>query len=346
VTLAERIMWMRGGGERFLAVYMDQNNRCNLRCRMCGFVDPRVREVASYDMPGALFESIAAQLFPRTSYLALSLMTEPFMTRDFPDRLCLVREHGVPFSDIITNGLLLNERAIAKVLDAGISRLTVSIDGGTKKLYESIRLGARFEHVVRNVRLFQSMRGDAPTRLRINHVLMPQNANAFDEFLALVEELGPEMIEVRTLSTMGGEIDPTADAWYWEKVRQARESMAAFCERTGIADSGWLRDRAECIDLHDAAGTRMICRRPWDTIAIHANGDAGICMAWDRAPVGNFARDTFESIWNGAALAAVRDEFERDQPGVDCLHCTIRTSSGAKDDGGFFYRKLAKPLPS
>lgn len=345
MTLADKLLWMRGGGERFLSVYMDQNNRCHLRCRMCGFSDARVREIAPYDMPRALFETIAAQLFPHTNYLALSLMTEPFLTRDFPDRLPLVRDHGVPFSDVITNGLLLTERSIGKLLDAHISRLTISIDGGTKALYESIRLGAKFDLLLRNVRLFQSIRGDAPTRLRINHVLMPQNADAFDAFLELAESLGADMVEVRTLSPMGEpEIRATDDPRFWAKVRDCREKLAAFCARTGILDSGWLRDRAECIDVHDAAGARMICRRPWDTLAIHANGDAGICMAWDRAPVGNLARDTFAEIWNGVALAAVRDEFERDQPGVDCLHCTIRTRSGRAADGEFFYRKLGLGL--
>src|ERR1051326_4226853 len=121
---------------------MDQNNKCNLRCRMCGFSDPRVAALATYDLPRDLYDSIARQIFPRAAYLALSLMTEPFMTRDFPDRLAAVREHEVPFSDIITNGTLLTARAIEKMIDARINRLTVSIDGGTKELYEHIRRGA------------------------------------------------------------------------------------------------------------------------------------------------------------------------------------------------------------
>jgi MoaA/NifB/PqqE/SkfB family radical SAM enzyme len=343
VELRERILWMRGAEERFLSVYMDQNNKCNLKCRMCGFSDPRARTVPAYDMPRALFESIAAQLFPRTSYLALSLMTEPFMTRDFPDRLHLVRDYGVPFSDIITNGLILNERAIAKIVDAGITRLTFSIDGGTKELYESIRAGAKFENVVRNVRLFRSMRG--ATLLRINHVLSEVNIDHFDGFLDLVEELGANMIEVRTISPMGeAELHMTEDPAFWSKVREACAKLAAFCARTGIEDSGYLRDRAERIELCDAHGVRMTCRRPWDTLAIHGNGDAYVCMAWDRGPLGNFAHQTFEEMWSGPAMEALRAEFDEVEPGVDCLHCTIRTRSGSRSDGEFFHRKLAKPL--
>ena len=323
---------------------MDQNNKCNLKCRMCGFSDPRVASLASYDLPRELFDSIARQLFPRTAYLALSLMTEPFMTRDFPDRLHLVRDLGVPFSDIITNGTLLTARAIEKMIDAQISRLTVSIDGGTKELYESIRVGAKFENVVRNIGLFRSMRGTALPRLRINHVLCDANIDAFDDFLALVEELGAEMIEVRTLSDMGQlELRPHADPRFWSKVPEACAKLAAFCARTGIEDSGYLRDRPTRIDIPDEVGRALTCRRPWDTIAVHANGDAHVCMAWDREPLGNFVRQTFEEIWSGAAMQTIRAEFEEQSPGIDCLHCTIRSETPEDD---FFYRKLAKALPT
>ena len=326
---------------------MDQNNKCNLRCRMCGFSDPRVAALAKYDLPRELYDSIAAQIFPRAVYLTLSLMTEPFMTRDFPERLAAVREHGVPWSDIITNGTMLTPRAIEKMIEAQITRLTVSMDGGTKALYEDIRRGANFDSVVRNLKLFRSMRGDAALpKLRLNHVLCDANIDFFDDFLALVEDLGAEFIEVRTLSDMGQlEMRPHDDPAFWSKVPPARAKLAEFCARTGTEDSGYLRERASLIEVPDANGRPLMCRRPWDTIAIHANGDAHVCMAWDREPLGNFALQTFEEIWGGEVMQSIRAEFEERQPGIDCLHCTIRSDAPILEDD-FFYRKLAKQLPA
>src|SRR5215471_820757 len=171
--LRRKLLW-RGDGPargRILTVYMDQNNRCNLKCKMCGFSDARVAAIPKYDMPRALFDSIAEQVFPLTNILVLSILTEPFMTRDFPDRLKRVRAFGVPYSEIITNGTLLDERSVGKILDAEITCLTFSIDGGTKETYEAIRTGARFETVMENLRLFQRMRrerGALLPQLRIN----------------------------------------------------------------------------------------------------------------------------------------------------------------------------------
>ena len=331
---------------RFLSVYMDQNNKCNLRCRTCGFSDERAGGIARYDMPEELFARIVGEVFPRANYVCLSIMTEPFMTRTFPDRLLRVREAGVPFSDIITNGTLLNPRILEKVFDAGITRFTFSIDGGTIEVFEQLRTGSRFEHVLANVHLFQTMRPGTTPMLRINHVLSEPNIDHFEEFLGLMEEMQPEQIAVRTVSRMSDAvIQETQDPVFWAKVQRCREQLAMFVTRTGIQDAGYLRGRPTRIDLFDMHGEAMICQHPWTTIAIHPNGDVYPCMAFTRPPVGNLIRDTFEEIWNGPRLAALRDEFVRTRAGVDCLNCTIRSASDDPDDD-FFYRKVSKPLQS
>ncbi len=332
---------------RFLTVFMDQNNKCNLKCRMCGFSDARVDALAKYDMPGPLFDRIVEEVFPRTNYVCLSIMTEPFMTRDFPDRLVRVRDAGVPFSDIITNATLLTERSIEKVIDARISRLTISLDGGTKRVFESIRTGARFETVIGNLRTFLAVRhwrGRAIPRLRVNHVLSELNIDHFGEFLSLMDEIHPEEIAVRTVSRMSeAVIQESRDETFWRKVRQIREEMGVFCRRTGIEDAGYLRDRPSRIDLFDEAGREMVCQVPWNTLAIHPNGDVYPCMAWSRPPIGNLLRESFDDIWNGEPLNAIRREFETNRPGVDCLNCRIRRG---EDDPGddFFYEKLAATI--
>jgi radical SAM protein with 4Fe4S-binding SPASM domain len=346
--LRAKLLW-RGpspSASRFLTVFMDQNNKCNLRCQMCGFSDPRVAGLPQYDLPRWAYDRIANELFPRANYVCLSLMTEPFMTRDFPDRLAAVRQHGVPFSDLITNGTMLTEEAVEKVLDAEISRVIVSIDGGTKEIFESVRAGANFERVIGNftrLRTRRRQRGAVHPRLRVNHVLSELNIDHFDAFLDLMESLEVEEVAVRTVSRMSDAvIQESRDPVFWDKVRAIRVKVAGFYQRTGIVDPAFLRDRHTTIDLFTDAGEKLICRTPWTTIAVHPNGDVFPCMAWSRPPVGNLTRQTFDEIWNGAELSALRDEFERVQPGLDCLNCTIRRSPSDTDDD-FFYRKLATP---
>lgn len=334
---------------RFLNLFVDHNNKCNLRCRTCGFSDGRVRGLPRYDMPRAMWDELARTAFPRTSTICLSLMTEPFMTADVLERIQLVREHGVPFSEIITNGTLLSERNVRGLIDAQVTRVSVSIDGGTKEVFEHLRPGARFERVVDAVRRFRRIRAEVGASLpllRINHVLSEPNVDRFGDFLALVEGLGPEEIAVRTVERMSdAEIQECSDPRFWRKVRRCREELAELCRRTGVVDSGYLRDRPGPIRVLDSTGSAMTCQRPWNTLAIHPDGDVYPCMAWSRPPLGNLRTRTIWEIWNGPELRAVRQEFLRAKPGIDCHCCTIRRGADDPDDD-FFYRKLAKPDPA
>ena len=348
-ALRAKLLW-RGpaaAADRFLSVFMDQNNKCNLRCRMCGFSDPRVAALAKYDLPRQAFDRIAAELFPRARYVCLSLMTEPFMTRDFPERLESVRRYAVPFSEVITTATLLTADAIRKIVESQLSRVIVSIDGGTKEVFERVRAGANFEQVIANFTALRAQRdasGASLPRLRINHVLSELNIDHFDSFLQLAEALGPDELAVRTVSRMSeAEIQENRHPRFWESVRAARAKLDAFCRRTGIVDSAFLRDRHSLIELFTDGGGPLTCRVPWTTIAVHPNGDVFPCMAWSRPPIGNIVRQSFDEIWNGAELDDLRREFDRQQPGVDCLHCTIRRSADNDPDDDFFYRKLAAP---
>lgn len=350
-VLADKLKWRRheDGEGRYLNVFIEHNNTCNLHCTMCGFSDPRAEAVPRYHMPTAVFDRIAAEVFPLTTYLHMSLMTEPFMTRDFPDRLQRAREYGVPYSRVVTNGTLLTERTIERILESEITSLAFSIDGGTAEVYESIRRGSRFDHVLANVELFRELRfrrGAVLPKLQINHVLMLRNVDHFGAFLALLDRLGPEQVDVRTVEPMsfvsGHE---NKDPAFYEKVRMCRPLFAACCSRNGIEDTGFIRDQAGVIDLFDVAGHRMTCRRPWDTLAIHANGDVHPCMSWTRPAVGNLALQSFQSIWQGEELDRLRREFEAMQPGIDCQHCTIKKGVAEDSYDDFFFRMINKPLP-
>jgi radical SAM protein with 4Fe4S-binding SPASM domain len=337
--------------ERLLELFLDQNNKCNLKCRMCGFSDPRVASLPRFDLPFPLFRKIAEQIFPRTRYLALSCMTEPLMTRDIGERLALVGTAGIPFVEIITNGTLLSEAVVRSLIAARISRLAVSIDGATKETFETIRVGANFETVLENVRRFSSIKretGSVLPHLRINHVLSPANAGEFDQLLALVESLQPQSIDVRTVARFSNALDRgTKDPVFFETVREIREKLDAFCARTRIENVGILRWQPTLIEIFHDTGERATCLRPWNTVAIHANGDVMPCISWTRPPFGNLAHQTFEEIWRGDVAESFRREFTASRPGVDCEHCVIKKDVAvpAGEDDDFFYRMIAKTRP-
>ncbi len=340
---------MRNCDEPHIQVFMDQNNKCNLTCRMCGFSDPRVKELPKYDMPMELFRKIAEEVFPHAEYLALSCLTEPLMTRDFPRRLDLLGQFNVPFVEVVTNAMLLTETVAHAVIDAPVSRPAVSLDGASAGVYEKIRCGSSFEKVLSNLRTFNRLKsrwGNGHPQLRLNHVLTEFNIREFGAFLQLAESLGVQCIDVRTVIPFHNAAYPgNGDQAFFREVRKCRALLAHWVQKTGVEDVGYLRERPEEIRPEDEAGQELTCRQPWKSLAIHPNGDAQPCITWSRAPLGNFCLQTFEEIWEGEALKQIRREFELRKPGPNCLHCTVRKNEPSDRDDDCFFRMLSKRLP-
>ncbi len=332
-----------GETERFLEVFMDQNNLCNLRCTMCAFSDPRVAQLGKHLMPLRLFEKIAREVFPHATYLTLSCLTEPLMSKDFPQRLEILKSHPVPFAEMITNGQLLSERVIRKMIEVPLHRIGISIDGATAETYERIRQRASFSRLLEKIELLRELKqqaGSLRPQLRVNLVISELNIDEFEDVLALAESLGAGAVDVRTIIPFRHAVEQGTEAEaFWTRIRECRAYLGEWCRRTGIEDVGYLRHTPGEIVLFES-GRKVRCERPWNTAAIHFNGDVQICTTWMRGPVGNLARQSFEEIWTGEPLAAIRREFEQQQPGPDCQHCKIKMPPGEVEDG--FFRMLSK----
>jgi len=334
----QKLLWTPATADpsRVVGVFMDLNTKCNLRCLTCGFSDPRLVAHRGYDMPAWLFDKLAVEVFPRATYVCLSVLAEPLMTRDVAARVTTLGKCDVPFTEMTTNGTLLTRQIAEAIVEARMSRINISIDGGTRELFEEARPGARFDTVIANWWLLKSVRGtSALPKLRINHVLTPSNIAHFDTFLNLAHDLGADELSVRPLTRLGNSlVNDTPDPAFWDAVRGARRKL----EASGIADTGFLRDRWSVIDL------QMTCQYPWRFMAIHPNGEVFPCFGWSRPALGNFVTNNFDEVWNGDGFRSIREEFERTRPGVDCTHCEARRGHDDADDD-VFYRNLRKTPP-
>src|SRR5215212_12120032 len=91
-----------------------------------------------------------------------------------------------------SNLTLLNPDRAERLVTCGLHELHVSIDGATAATYERIRVRAKFERVVANVRLLQDTKrrlGSASPWLRMVVVAMRQNLPEFPDLVRLAHGL-------------------------------------------------------------------------------------------------------------------------------------------------------------
>src|SRR5690349_3286491 len=129
-------------------VQVEPVGQCNLRCTMCAI---QFREDGPPDGPPAF---MTWEQFERildgcrgASELHLQGLGEPLMHPRFFDMVRAATERGLVVSTN-SNLTLLTERRADQLLECGLKRLHISIDGARAETYEAIRHKAHFDRVV------------------------------------------------------------------------------------------------------------------------------------------------------------------------------------------------------
>ena len=103
--------------------------RCNLKCQHCGS-DCKASST-SPDMPFEDFLNAIQPLkkeYPRNSILVVIMGGEPLLRKDLAECGRTLRENGFRWG-IVTNGYAYDEAMHASLISAGLSSITVSLDG-------------------------------------------------------------------------------------------------------------------------------------------------------------------------------------------------------------------------
>ncbi len=156
-------------------------HRCNLNCRHC-----RGMREGEIDVARAI--TLVNEIATLKPGWVIIEGGEPLLREDLFSLLTLARNKKLDVH-LISNGMLLNSEIVKDLKRLDI-KLMISIDGGTKKTYETIRQGANFDKVVRSAR--DSVKAGLLEAL--NFTLMKQNFHEIPDFMALAADIGVKQV--------------------------------------------------------------------------------------------------------------------------------------------------------
>lgn len=295
-------------------VQLEITNRCNLDCDMC----PRVTllKVPEQDMSQQTFDAVLARL-DRPESVTLTGWGEPLMHPrlfDFIDRLH-ERWPGVDVG-FTTNGHLLTDGMVTKILDRRVARVNVSLeelpwadqpvetDNPLKGHGNTV---ARDGHptppkVVEHLRRFlerrhaQAARGEPAPEVRLQVVLFPGSAATVERLIDFAADLRFQAVNLVRLDVRGRP-DLSRPAWDEERalIRLARARAAARGVPCGsVNDHGVL--------LRLASRGDRACMRLDNYIYVDVHGNVAPCCLLRGVRVGNLVEQTLDEVWNGEAL--------------------------------------------
>lgn len=294
-------------------VQLEVTNRCNLDCDMC----PRLTllKVPEQDMSRETFEAVLARL-DRPEAVTLTGWGEPLMHPrlfEFIDRLH-ARWPGVDVG-FTTNGHLLTDGMIDKVLSRRVARVNVSLEElpwGPEQETDNPLKGhanavARDGHptppkVVEHLRRFlerrhaQAARGEPAPEVRLQVVLFPGSAATVERLIDFAADLRFQAVNLVRLDVRGRP-DLARPTWDEERalIRLARARAAARGVPCGsVNDHGVL--------LRLASHADRACLRLDNYIYVDVHGNVAPCCLLRGVRVGNLVEQSLDEVWNGEAL--------------------------------------------
>ncbi len=140
---------------------LETTSHCNLNCSMCARqFNPRKWGTLDEDAARKVIDEVTART-PDTR-IWFCYFGEPLLKRrsGLFERIRYAKDRGLQKAAINTNGNLLDDRAIADLLEAGLDEVYVGIDATTPEVYDETRRGGDFHKVIQNIHSLCEAAGD------------------------------------------------------------------------------------------------------------------------------------------------------------------------------------------
>lgn len=164
-------------------VYFSLTNRCNLSCQMCEISrNPSRKED---ELSTAQIKDIILQIKDMGIRHVIFSGGEPLLREDLLEIVEFATAQGLAMVDIITNGALLDDSIIEKLIRARVNHITISLDG-MGEVNDLIRGSGVFEKAARNidkVNFYKAKHHSSSPSVGINFTVMDKN---IDDILPMV----------------------------------------------------------------------------------------------------------------------------------------------------------------
>ena len=347
---------------RPLTVVLDLTARCNLKCVMCHFATYDRLYFQPFDLalaadgslPVEVFETIAADLFPKAWRVALACSAEPMIHPRFREILAIAGRYGVPDLWFPTNLLALTEPTAQAIVAAGVRTVAASIDGITRETYEKIRVQGKWDRLMSCLDLFNSVKRSSRSRtpgLRIIFTWMQSNRGELAGLPAFAEKHGAEELDVRFVSETPG-VDVSSELLSGEDPHALNRELAETAReavRRGLKLSSYpefespedmpttavgrfrrrrwrIRAGLDRPEYREHAERRFTegCAYPGHQYVIRPNGAVNPCIYWAGDPIGFYPAQDLAAIASGPGLTRIREGLRTGRPVGTCDGCDQR----------------------
>lgn len=314
--------------------YFEVTRRCNLRCKMCQYIEWLESASPQEQKEGELSTEEWRKIIEQVRRFSLITFTggEPWVRSDFLELLELASRRAR--THFISNATLLNdERAEAcvrlaprRVGGMGLNFVGTSIEGPAVTHDQIRRMEGAFERSMAGVRRLRTLReqqGKACPLIHATTVLQADNVDVLAGMAGALKDAGVDTWNLVTETRMFelpelGERDPkdyqSGDVT-WPRIERPRlaaglDGALAAAKEAGLEIRLPRMPRESLLDYYDS-GLKLRefeCRNAWNTVFIGRTGDVYPCWI---LRAGNVREESLKTIWNGEKMRRFRQDCQR-----------------------------------
>jgi radical SAM protein with 4Fe4S-binding SPASM domain len=298
LILKKPLVW----GKPFF-VSLEPTAICNLACPQCPTGRGDVKRGEEF-LDLNTYKDIVDEIAGTTAILSLYHQGEPLLHKSFSDMVKYAADRKI-YTVTSTNGQLLTEEICRRLVEAGLDRIIISLDGIDQESYHKYRLGGEFEKVIAGIRLlYEARQGNRKPLIIIQFLVFKHNQDQVAEIRKLGKRLGADRVVIKSAQI---EYPESIHEWmpFHKRYRRYRRN-----NRGDWVLGGKLKNR---------------CRRLWYTTVITTDGLVVPCCFDKLAkyPMGIIGKGTISKIWKNREYNDFRSRVLDNRKAVGiCTNCT------------------------
>ncbi len=234
---------------------VETTNACNLRCPVCPTHSFMKRKKGFMEI--SLFKSIIDELKPfnMKPRISMNFAGEPLLHKDIAEFVNYAANRGHR-TFISTNATMLTKQLSGELINAGLNKIHLCIDGITRQSHEAYRVGSDFEKVKENIENFIAVKKklDSETPFCSIQTLLTSFSEKETEQITLwAQDIGADSINLKSLhmGEFGSQVAKTKHAYLLPSEKSFRRKTTSI--------------------------RKTLCRTPVFQTVVYWNGDLGLC---------------------------------------------------------------------
>ena len=216
-------------------IFWEVTKGCNLRCIHCRATATELSSIN--DLPTTKALNIIKQI----SQLALPILVlsggEPLFRSDIFELASYARDQGLRVA-LATNGTLVTQEVAHKIVDAGVRRVSISLDGADAATHDSFRgIPGAFDQAVQGLKNLKAL----GMSVQINMTIARHNAHQLPAVLEMSRQLGADALHTFLLVPVGCGVGIAEDQmvpadeyekilnWFYDRAQEGGIELKATC---------------------------------------------------------------------------------------------------------------------